>query len=344
MKELSPPWNYRPSQKSEVTVLPARSPVVVTSTSHAGLLKVSVSEPIVVNQDPCTEKSTLDDNAKSTSQLQTEPLYADTSDVEELLDSSGVDTFPPVTSTLAWDTTALSEFEGEFQDKTGHSDIEQEQYRAKVASADEQLTVKGRSVIRKYFTETTPVQLAPGHTTVVSNEDQIHTILRTVAEESVISSYHMMKSLQLHTTSGDPQDKNRSLPRRCATPARQVYESSGDESSLGGHTTDGYTSGAINSDEDPYQLGSISGTDGLGEFDPPVKVPETPLGVNPHTSRTEATTPTSGSGYSSTDHQQLSELRRARETTTTSAIPPRKRRRLLSKYGKYMKDAYFKGI
>ena len=84
-----------PSQESEITDLPAPSPATVTATSHAGLLKVSVSETIVLNQDLSTEKSAADDNGETTSQLRTGPLYADSSDVEELLDSSGVDTFPP---------------------------------------------------------------------------------------------------------------------------------------------------------------------------------------------------------------------------------------------------------
>ena len=75
-----------------------------------------------------------------------------------------------------------------------------------------------------------------------------------------------------------------------------------------------------------------------------MRAPGTPLRNSLQTSRTEVTTPTSGSGYSSTDHQVLSELRRVRETATTSMSPPRKRRRLLSMPGKYMKDAYFKGI
>ena len=107
---------------------------------------------------------------------------------------------------MSWDPTAFSEFEGEFQDEAGHSDTEQEQYRARVASADRQLTVKRRSIIRKYFTETAPVQLPARHTNVGFNEDQIHTIFRTIADESVISSYHLMKSLLLHATSGVSQD------------------------------------------------------------------------------------------------------------------------------------------
>ena len=72
-----------PSQESELTDLAAPSPATVTTTSHAGLLKVSVSEPIVVNQDLSTEKSAADDNAETTSQHRKGPLYADTSDVEK---------------------------------------------------------------------------------------------------------------------------------------------------------------------------------------------------------------------------------------------------------------------
>ena len=64
------------------------------------------------------------------------------------------------------------------------------------------------------------------------------------------------------------------MPGRCATPACPVNDSSGDESRLGRHTTDGYTSGAFNSVEDPCQLGSISGTDGPREFDPQSEPPE----------------------------------------------------------------------
>ena len=91
-------------------------------------------------------------------------------------------------------------------------------------------------------------------------------------------------------------------------------------------------------------MGSISGTDGVSETGPTTKLPETPLRLTPNTSRAEVTTPTSGSGYSSTDHQPLSVLRRPRESDVATPSPPRKRRKLLSKRGKVMKDAYSKGI
>ena len=332
------------TRESEDSDIPALSPVAVTSTICPELLKVSVSEPIAVNQD--TNKETTDSTGEpeSVSQSRAVPLYGDTSDAEDLLDSSGVDAFPPHSSTQAWDPSAFPEFEGEFRAESGHSDTEQEQYRARVASTDRQLSVKGRSIIRKYFTAATPVQLPAGHTTIAFNEDQVHTILRTIADESVISSYHMMKSLLLHATTGTPQDKKKSMPRRCPTPARRLSGSSDDESSHGGNTTDGYTSGAIKSDEDPYQMGSISGTGGVSETGPEARHPETTLGLSPSTSRAEVTKPTSGSGYSSTDHQPLSVLRRPREPEPASPSPPRKRRKMLSKPRKVMKDAYFKGI
>ena len=60
------------------------------------------------------------------------------------------------------------------------------------------------------------------------------------------------------------------MPRRCPTPARRPSISSGGESSFGGNISDGYTSGAFNTDEDPYQVGSISGTDGVSETGPTV--------------------------------------------------------------------------
>ena len=333
-----------PTREFEVSDLPAPSPVAVTSTICPGFLKVSVSDPIVVNQDSNEEATDLAIEPELTSQSGAVPLYGETSEAEELLDSSGVDAFPPVSATLAWDSSAFPEFEGDFRTESGHSDTEQEQYRARVATTDRHLSVKGRSVIRKYFTAATPVQLPAGHTTIAFNEDQVHTILRTIADESVISSYHMMKSLLLHATRGAPKDKKRSMPRRCPTPARRLSGSSGDESSFGGNTTDDYTSGAFNSDEDPYQIGSVCGVDEVSEAGPAAKLPQTPLEPEPSTSRAEVTTPTSGSGYSSTDHQPLTVLKRPRVPDLDSPSPARKRRKMLSKPGKVMKDAYFKGI
>ena len=223
-----------PTRESEIIDIPVPMPATVTSAIFPELLKVSVSDPIVVSQDVSEEKTGPAIEPESTSQYGAAPLYGDTSDAEELLDSSGVDAFPPVTSSMAWDPSAFPEFEGEFRAESGHSDTEQEQYRVRVANSDRQLSVKGRSVIRKYFTAATPVQLPAGHTTIAFNEDQVHAILRTVSDESVISSYHMMKSLLLHATSGTSQDKKKSMPGvalrlRVNLPSVQVTKAASEE-------------------------------------------------------------------------------------------------------------------
>ena len=168
----------------------------------------------------------------------------------------------------------------------------------------------------------------------------MHAVLRTVSDESVLSSYHMMKSLLLHAKRGVPQDKKRPMPKRFATSARPVTDSSGDESSFEGHASDGNTSGVFDTDEDPYQLGSISGTDYLSETDPLALTPKARTGGVLDTSRAETVTPTFGSGYSSNDCQPLSSLGRLPEQETQVRSSPRKRRRLLSKPGKVMKDLF----
>ena len=92
-----------------------------------------------------------------------------------------------------------------------------------------------------------------------------------------------------------------------------------------GNTTDGYTSGAINSDEDPYNLGSISGTETANEADPPFTV-GTAIGHSGALDQSGSHTPASGNGYSPTDYQPLSVLRHGRRSTDNQASPPRKRR------------------
>ena len=266
--------------------------------------------------------------------METGPLYGDTTDIEDLLDSSGVGVFPPISHSKTLTPCAFPEFKGEFHVESGQSSTEQEEYRAKLAGTERQLTAKKRTVIRKHFSAASPIQLSVGHPSIALNEGPMHVILRTIANESVISSYHMMKSFLLHDTSGSPRDKKRKMPRRCATPARQFADSSAEEGSIGGHTWDGYTSGAINSDEDPYQLGSISGTDNVSESDPLALAIATSLGKEPGTSRAKNATPISGSGYSSTDFQPLSTLWRPKGTDSTVRSPPHERRKLMSKQEK----------
>ena len=293
-----------PEPESTV-VLPVREGAIAqSSTATFAFQKASVSEAVIITPRQPIDPAGQLDTEEATSQEEAAPLYGDTTDVEELLDSSGVAAFPPVSRNVTLDPGEFPDFEAEFQLEPGHSDEEQEAYWAKLESSDRQLSAKGRTIIRKYFAAATPIRLPVGHPTVAINQEQMHAILRTVADESALSSYHMMKSLLLHAFTGTPQDKKKKMPRRCPTPARHL---AGEEDNQGGGASDGYTSGAINSDEDPYLLGSISGTDVVSETDPLALTPVLNSGTLPSTSRANNATPTSGSEYSSADYQPPSE-------------------------------------
>ena len=325
------------------TFQPTSESVAVARTTDLTFHKVSISEPIAVLQDPLEDRPGTSVRAGPVSGNKAKPLYVDTSDAEDLFDSSGVEAFPAIPAKLTIDPKAFPDFEGDFHSESGQSDAEQAQYRAKLLTEDRQLSGKGKATIKKYFQEVRPIKLPVGHPTIALNADEMHAILRTIADESVLSSYHMMKSLLLHATQGVSRDKRKGLPRRCATPARGFSESSGDETNPSGDTTDGYTSGAINSDEDPYNLGSISGTETANEVDPLFAV-GTAEGYSGALDQSGSRTPASGSGYSPTDYQPLSVLRRGGKSADNKMSPPRKRLKLMSKPGKVMKDAYFKGI
>ena len=333
------------SESDIISPLPSQQGVTARMvTIIPAFLKASVSDPIAVRVDLPNIEAEDSSIKEAESSVEAQGLFGDTTDAEDLMDSSGVAVYPPVVPSVTLDPTSFPELEGEFHEDPGHSDSEQEQYRSKLEGTDRQLSAKGKLIIKKYFRETRPIELPRDHPVIALTADEMHAVLRTVSDESVLSSYHMMKSLLLHATRGAPQDRKRPMPKRCATPARPFTDSSGDESSYEGHTSDGDTSGAFNTDEDPYQLGSISGTDYLSETDPLALTPIARTTNVRGATRAETATPTSGSGYSSTDYQPLSTIGRLPEQETQTRSPPRKRRRLLSKPGKVMKDAYFKGI
>ena len=58
--------------------------------------KVSVSEAIVITPSQPISPAGPNDKEETASQEEAEPLYGDTTDAEELLDSFGVAAFPPV--------------------------------------------------------------------------------------------------------------------------------------------------------------------------------------------------------------------------------------------------------
>ena len=149
----------------------------------------------------------------------------------------------------------------------------------------------------------------------------------------------MMKSLLVKVTEGIPLNKcpSRDILRRSAIPDPGYESSSGGESS--GTNSDGYTSGAIDTDEDLCNI--ETGSEG---YLANVSFSKTPNMDSSAVSPARALTPNSGSSYSSGEYRPLASLTQAQTPVPAEASPPRKRRRMLCKPGKVMKDAYSKGI
>ena len=66
-----------------------------------------------------------------------------------------------------------------------------------------QLSAKGRIMLRKHVTETAPIELPRGHTTVAFSEPQIQAVLKTISDETVKSSLHAMRSRVLEAVYGE---------------------------------------------------------------------------------------------------------------------------------------------
>ena len=111
----------------------------------------------------------------------------------------------------------------------------------------------GRIMLRKYFTETAPIELPRGHTTVAFSEPQIHAVLKIVSDVTVKSSLHAMRSLVLQAVyggKGQTAGQFRKALIRVDTPARGLSTRSEGELESDGYSTDGYTSGAFATEKD----------------------------------------------------------------------------------------------
>ena len=110
----------------------------------------------------------------------------DTSEVEELFDSSGAEEPTPHHSPTTIRMGALS------QTPKGKTPAEA---TLAIPGLPKKVSASGRTLLRKYFSDNTPVELPSGHSTVAINESQVHTLLRVMTEETMISSYDMVKGL-----------------------------------------------------------------------------------------------------------------------------------------------------
>ena len=176
-------------------------------------------------------------------------FHTDTNDVEELLDSSGAENTkdPPILISLDDMSTAETEVskEAEHTPTRGIAD-------SQFLSPSRPLSASARILINQHFAETNPSILPVGHSTVAFNQGQVHSILRAVSSETLISSVHLMKNMleEAMKVGARTQSSSQGTSRpkiKCFRKQSEGSDASGLDSDLG---TEGYTSGALSSDDD----------------------------------------------------------------------------------------------
>ena len=166
-----------------------------------------------------------------------------TSYVEELLDSSGAETTkdPPFLISLDNLSTAETEVSKETEPAPpgGIAD-------SKFLSPSRPLSASARTLINQHFAETNPSILPVGHSTVAFNQGQVHSILRAVSSETLIEKYaggsHESRGTHTWQFARNQSPENQMLPKTV-----QRSDASGPDSDPG---TEGYTSGALSSDDE----------------------------------------------------------------------------------------------
>ena len=288
--------------------------VQAESETAAGLpQKESESDPVEINP-PLTSNTPGETNLEEEDQIGASghvvhDLNAtDTSEFEDLLDGSGVNgpTLQGVGNTFF--TIPSSSQGDELEEKEERSSdndlLDKPTSTSGPFATPRQLSITGRAALRKCFTENNFINLPVSQPVIALSERQMHTVLRTISDESLLSSYHLMKSLLLQAADRKVISKERCRHvRRAGTPGPGQQSSTEGASSEGEYTSGSYTSGAINSDDDPGSL------DFLVEHDCP---------------RTRA----------------IAKIHRKQAPPN----PPRKRQRVTGRPGKVMKESYFKGI
>ena len=114
--------------------------------------------------------------------------------MDKLYDSSGVAANAEQARATTFGTSLFPGFVGDLHSEAGHRYAKQAEYRKALASSTRGLSATRRATIRKYFSANKPIDLPSSHQTIAFSEAQMHQVLRTIADESVISSFHMMES------------------------------------------------------------------------------------------------------------------------------------------------------
>ena len=331
----------------DISFLPPTTSAIVDNAHEQTAEKVSESEPIpqvaTVSADkesPEVETVRATDIASEAgfSVIKADYFQTDTSDVEELLDSSGAETAKESPFLIMMETQSATGSEArketEQLSSTGLPDVSS----PKLFSPTKPLSASARTLINQHFSETYPSILPVGHATVAFLQGQVHSILRAVSTETITSSLHQMKNILEEAirvgirSQGTPQGPGKQRTK-CFRKQTDSPGPGGQDSDVG---TEGYTSGALSS-EDEFVINSQR----TGKEFSIIPPPSPPGQGSSSTPGPSSTHQVPSPGFCSTDYEPLATL-----TTyqASASSPPRKRRRLPGRTGKIMKEAYFKGI
>ena len=188
----------------DISFLPPTTSAIVDKALKPTAGKASESEPIpqvatgpADKESPEFETERAIDIASEAGFSVTKADYfqTDTSDVEELLDSSGAETVnqSPFLLTIETQSATGSEARKETEQlsSAGLPDVSS----PKLFSPTRPLSASARTLIIQHFSETNPSFLPVGHATVAFNQGQVHSILRAVSTETITSSLHQMKNI-----------------------------------------------------------------------------------------------------------------------------------------------------
>ena len=127
----------------------------------------------------------------------------------------------------------------------------------KLFSPTRPLSASARTLINQHFSETNPSILPVGHATVAFNQGQVHSILSAVSTETITSSLHQMKIIleEAIRVGIRSQGTQQGLGKQRIKCFRKQFDSPGPDGQDSDVGTEGYTSGALSS-EDEFVINS----------------------------------------------------------------------------------------
>ena len=185
----------------DITFLPPTNLIANRDSQEPEIEKVSESDPISQVAAEHCERAVIEGESDKQTDINSETAFSitkvdyfqtDTSDVEELLDSSGAEAAKgsPILTPVEKLSTTGSEVSKEAEHTSAGGLA-----ASKFLSPTRPLSASARTLINQHFTETNPSILPVGHLTVAFNQGQVHSILRAVSSETLVSSVHLMKNM-----------------------------------------------------------------------------------------------------------------------------------------------------